>query len=84
MAKQYTDHLVDDLIADSLQAENYLKQGKACSLETVQVGLDDWLTHYLFRYQEADPQLRFKIFLYSRFYDRKLAYLGGDPACVNF
>lgn len=80
MAKQQTELLADDLMADSLQAENYLKQGRTCPLATIQLGLDDWLHHYLYRYQEASPDLRFKIFLYSSFYDRKVAQNleGGD------
>ena len=67
-------------MADSLQAENYLKQGRTCPLATIQLGLEDWLHHYLYRYQEASPDLRFKIFLYSSFYDRKVAQNleGGD------
>lgn len=80
MAKQQTELLADDLMADSLQAENYLKQGRTCTLATIQLGLEDWLHHYLYRYQEASPDLRFKIFLYSSFYDRKVAQNleGGD------
>ena len=80
MAKQQTEIIADDLMADSLQAENYLKQGRTCSLTTIQLGLEDWLHHYLYRYQEASPDLRFKIFLYSSFYDRKVAQNleGGD------
>lgn len=81
MAKQQTELLVDDLMADSLQAENYLKQGKSCPLVTVQLGLEDWLHHYLLRYQDASPDLRFKIFLYSNFYDGKIAHsLGGGDS----
>lgn len=80
MAKQQTEIIADDLMADSLQAENYLKQGRTCPLATIQLGLEDWLHHYLYRYQEASPDLRFKIFLYSSFYDRKVAQNleGGD------
>ena len=80
MAKQQTELLADDLMADSLQAENYLKQGRTCPLATIQLGLEDWLHHYFYRYQEASPDLRFKIFLYSSFYDRKVAQNleGGD------
>ena len=80
MAKQQTELLADDLMADALQAENYLKQGRTCPLATIQLGLEDWLHHYLYRYQEASPDLRFKIFLYSSFYDRKVAQNleGGD------
>ena len=80
MAKQQTELLADDLMADSLQAENYLKQGRTCPLATIQLGLEDWLHHYLYRYQEASPDLRFKIFLYSSFYDRKVSQNleGGD------
>ena len=80
MAKQQTELLADDLMADSLQAETYLKQGRTCPLATIQLGLEDWLHHYLYRYQEASPDLRFKIFLYSSFYDRKVAQNleGGD------
>jgi hypothetical protein len=61
-------------MADSLQAENYLKQGRTCPLATIQLGLEDWLHHYLYRYQKASPDLRFKIFLYSSFYDRKIVH----------
>ena len=43
MAKQQTEIIADDLMADSLQAENYLKQGRTCSLATIQLGLEDWL-----------------------------------------
>lgn len=74
MAKQQTEPIADDLMADSLQAENYLKQGRTCSLATLQLGLEDWLHHYLYRYQKASPDLRFKIFLYSSFYDRKIVH----------
>ena len=52
MAKQQTEPIADDLMADSLQAENYLKQGRTCSLATIQLGLEDWLHHYLYRYQK--------------------------------
>ena len=45
MAKQQTELLADDLMADSLQAENYLKQGRTCPLATIQLGLEDWLHH---------------------------------------
>ena len=61
MVKQQTDYQSDDLMADSLQIENYLKQG-----------IEDGISSYLERYQLASPQQKFKIFLFSTFYGQKI------------
>lgn len=72
MVKQQTDYQSDDLIADSLQIENYLKQGRSCHLCTVHLGIEDGISSYLERYQLASPQQKFKIFLFSTFYGQKI------------
>ena len=71
MVKQQTDYQSDDLMADSLQIENYLKQGRSCQLCTVHLGIEDGISSYLERYQLASPQQKFKIFLFSTFYGQK-------------
>lgn len=72
MVKQQTDYQSDDLMADSLQIENYLKQGRSCQLCTVHLGIEDGISSYLERYQLASPQQKFKIFLFSTFYGQKI------------
>ena len=72
MVKQQTDYQSDDLMADSLQIENYLKQGRSCQLCTVHLGIEDGISSYLERYQLASPQQKFKIFLFSAFYGQKI------------
>ena len=72
MVKQQTDYQSDDLMADSLQIENYLKQGRSCHLCTVHLGIEDGISSYLERYQLASPQQKFKIFLFSTFYGQKI------------
>lgn len=71
MARQQIDYQ-DDLIADSLQIENYLKQGRSNHLCTVSIGLENGISSYLERYQHASPQQKFKIFLFSTFYGEKI------------
>ncbi|HFZ6391301.1 TPA: hypothetical protein ACGMRV_000988 [Streptococcus agalactiae] len=71
MAKQQTDYQSNDLMADSLQIENYLKQGRSCNLYTVLLGIEDGISSYLEHYQLASPQQKFKIFLFSTFYGEK-------------
>ena len=71
MARQQTDYQTDDLIADSIQVENYLKQGRSCHLCTILLGIEDGISSYLERYQRASPQQKFKIFLFSTFYGEK-------------
>ena len=70
MVRQQTDYQSDDLMADSLQIENYLKQGRSCHLCTVHLGIEDGISSYLERYQLASPQQ--KIFLFSTFYGQKI------------
>ncbi|AXQ78575.1 hypothetical protein DDV21_005520 [Streptococcus chenjunshii] len=72
MVKQQTDYQSDDLMADSLQIENYLKQGRSCHLYTVRLGIEDGISSYLERYRLASPQQKFKIFLFSTFYGEKI------------
>lgn len=72
MVKQQTDYQSDDLMADSFQIENYLKQGRSCHLCTVHLGIEDGISSYLERYQLASPQQKFKIFLFSTFYGQKI------------
>lgn len=72
MITQQPDYQSDDLMADSLQIENYLKQGRNCHLCTVHLGIEDGVSSYLERYQLASPQQKFKIFLFSTFYGEKI------------
>ncbi|MFD3059886.1 hypothetical protein VWV84_04930 [Streptococcus agalactiae] len=72
MITQQTDYQSDDLMADSLQIENYLKQGRSCHLCTIHLGIEDGVSSYLERYQLASPQQKFKIFLFSTFYGEKI------------
>lgn len=39
MERKQIDDQLDDLLADSLQVENYLKQGRSCRRYTVQLGI---------------------------------------------
>lgn len=71
MAKGQIEDLLDDLIADSLQVENYLKQGRSQHLCTVRLGMEEEVCSYLERYQLASPQEKFRIFLFSTFYGEK-------------
>ena len=72
MERKQIDDQLDDLLADSLQVENYLKQGRSCHLCTVHLGIEDGISSYLERYQLASPQQKFKIFLFSNFYGEKI------------
>ncbi len=72
MARKQTDDQSDELMAESLQVENYLKQGRSCHRCTVQLGIEQGISSYLERYQLASPQLQFKIFLFSSFYGEKI------------
>lgn len=74
MGKQKNDVLSDELIADSLQIENYFKQSKSCRLAIIRVGMEHGIRSYLERYHKASPQLKFKIFLFSSFYARKIEH----------
>ena len=64
MGKRRKDYQSDDLIADSLQIENYLKQGRNCRLCIVHLGIEDGISSYLERYQLASPRQKFKIFYF--------------------
>ncbi|HEO8394868.1 TPA: hypothetical protein VBX43_000917 [Streptococcus agalactiae] len=75
MSKSQTDYFSDDLMADALQAENYLRQSHSCPLQTIQRGIEQGLQSYLERYQLASPRLKFQIFLFSNFYGEKTKYL---------
>lgn len=72
MARKQTDDQSDDLMADSLQVENYLKQGRSCHRWTTHLGIEQGVCSYLDRYQLASPQQKFKIFLFSTFYGEKI------------
>lgn len=72
MVRKQTDYQSDDLMADSLQVENYLKQGRSCDRWTTRLGIEQGVCSYLERYQLASPQLQFKIFLFSSFYGEKI------------
>ena len=72
MAKQLTPSASDDLIADSLQIENYMNQVRNCNRDIVRLELEGWFNSYLKRCQSASPQLKFKIFLFSRCYAEKI------------
>ena len=82
MTRTQVDYQFDDLMADSLQVENSLKQGRSCRLGTVQLGIEQGITSYLERYQLASPKLQFEIFLFSSFYEEKinrfLEEIGGE------
>ena len=71
MAKHMTTDY-DELMADSLQVENYLKQTRQSQHSMICLGLEQWLFPYLRRYQSASPQVQFKIFLFSHFYGQKV------------
>lgn len=75
MSKSQTDYFSDDLMADALQAENYLRQSYTCPLQTIQRGIEQGLQSYLERYRLASHQLKFQIFLFSNFYGEKTKYL---------
>lgn len=72
MARKQIDDHSDELMADSLQVENYLKQGRTCHRCTVRLGIEQGVSSYLERYQLASPQLQFKIFLFSSIYGEKI------------
>lgn len=72
MTRTQADYQFDELMADSLQIENYLKQGRSCHRCTVGLGVELGINAYLKRYQLASPQLQFKIFLFSTFYEKKI------------
>lgn len=72
MSIKQTDNQSDELMADSLQVENYLKQGRNCHRYTVQLGIEQGISSYLDSYQLASPQLQFRIFLFSSFYGEKV------------
>lgn len=72
MVRQQTNYLSDELLADSLQVENYLRQGRNCHLHSVHLGNEQGIFAYLERYKEASPQLRFRIFLFSSLYGEKI------------
>ena len=74
MERKQIDDQLDDLLADSLQVENYLKQGRSCHQCTVHLGIEQGISSYLERYQLASPQLQFKIFLFSSFYGEKIKW----------
>lgn len=71
MAKHLTTS-DDELMADSLQVENYLKQTRDSQHSIIRLGLEQWLFPYLRRYQSANAQVQFKIFLFSHFYGKKV------------
>ncbi|HEM3628856.1 hypothetical protein [Streptococcus suis] len=72
MVREQTEYLLDDLLADSLQIENYLKQGRDCQLLTIQLGIEQGIAAYLERYESVSPQVRFRIFLFSSCYLGKI------------
>lgn len=82
MSQQSLMNDYDELLADSLQVENYLKQTRHSQHSIIRLGLEQWLSPYLRRYQNASPQVQFKIFLFSHFYgqqvERILEDLRGD------
>ncbi|HEL0816004.1 TPA: hypothetical protein TU266_000408, partial [Streptococcus equi subsp. zooepidemicus] len=47
MTRKQTDDQSDELMAESLQVENYLKQGKSCHRYTVQLGIEQGINSYL-------------------------------------
>ena len=72
MTRQESEKQSDELIADSLQVENYLKQSRNSRLHTVHLGTEQGINSYLKRYQKASPQVKFRVFLFSSFYARKI------------
>lgn len=72
MTRKQIEYQADDLIADSLQIENYLRQGRSCGLCTIHLGMKEGVRSYLERYQLASSQQKFKIFLFSSFYGEKI------------
>ncbi len=47
MARKQLDNHLDELMADSLQIENYLKQGRCCHRCTVKLGIEQGVSSYL-------------------------------------
>lgn len=78
MTQQSLTNDYDELLADSLQVENYLKQICHSQHSIIHLGLERWLFPYLRRYQNASPQVQFKIFLFSQFYGQKVERLLED------
>lgn len=72
MVRKQSYDLSDELMADSIQVENYLKQSRCCHRWTIHLGIKQGICSYLERYQRASPQLQFKIFLFSTFYGEKI------------
>lgn len=64
MAKQETDYQSDDLMADSLQIENFLKQGQSCHRCTVHLGIEAGISSYLERYQLASLNRNLRFFFF--------------------
>ena len=64
MTEQSLTNDYNELLADSLQVENYLKQICHSQHSIIRLGLEQWLFPYLRRYQRASPQVQFKIFLF--------------------
>lgn len=62
----------DELIADSLQIENYMSQKGCCTKCIFKEDLEAQLGNYLQRYQRAPAQTQFKIFLFSSCYAKKI------------
>ncbi|OFN56687.1 hypothetical protein HMPREF2542_07010 [Streptococcus sp. HMSC034B05] len=62
----------DELLADSIQIDNYLKQKKKyCSAIFLQ-DMKKEFSSYLRRYNQASPSLQFRIFLFTAVYGQKI------------
>ena len=62
----------DELLADSLQVENYLNQLHHSHQLVIHLEIKQCLLPYLKRYREISPQVPFRIFLFSNFYGQKV------------
>lgn len=70
----------DELIAESFQMENYIMQRSHYkhNYSPIVRDIDTQLSHYLSYYSGISVQLQFQIFLYSRFFAKKLTLKGID------
>ncbi|ESR08770.1 hypothetical protein DIX60_01800 [Streptococcus iniae] len=68
----------DELIAESFQMENYINQRLyyESKYSPIVRDIDHQLTQYLAYYNNISTELQFQIFLYSRFFAKKMNIKG--------
>lgn len=78
MRKGNVDTFSDDLIADSLQITDYLKQAQGSRSSIVRLGIEEVLESYMKRYQGASPDVQSQVFSFSQFSEERVSsYLKG-------